>query len=52
MKWLPWATRKSKPETDPKLASLAERADSIIEELDVVVKQMSTLLREKGSAHE
>jgi hypothetical protein len=50
MKWLPWTRKSAQPAEDPTIVALSARADQILEELDVVVKQMSTMLREKGAA--
>jgi hypothetical protein len=52
MKWLPWARKRSKPAEDPTVVKLAAQADSILEELDVVVKQMARMLRDKATDHE
>lgn len=51
MKWLSWA-RKSRPAEDPTVQRLAAQADSIMKELDVVVRQMSEMLRDKAAEHE
>lgn len=56
MWWLRRATKVEKPGTTPAqdqtVARLTARADLILEELDVVVKQMSALLREKAADDE
>jgi hypothetical protein len=57
MRWLHRASRPSKPGSTPEedltVAKLTARADMILEELDVVVAQMSAMLREKkASEHE
>ena len=46
---LPWARKRKE---DPTAAEIAKRADKIMEELDVVVRQMTLLLREKASTDE
>lgn len=52
-RWLRKATKHQKPGSTPAqdvtVARLTARADLILEELDVVVKQMSAMLREKAS---
>lgn len=56
MRWLHKATKPqgpgSTPAQDQTVATLTARADLILEELDVVVKQMSAMLREKVGEHE
>ena len=56
MNWLHRASSPGKPGSTPAqdltVARLTARADLILEELDVVVKQMSTMLREKAADHE
>lgn len=56
MNWLHRASRPVKPGTTPAedltVARLTARADLILEELDVVVKQMSAMLRERDARHD
>lgn len=59
MRWLGTlrkARKLSSPGTTPAedltVARLTARADLILEELDVVVKQMSAMLRDKAAGHE
>jgi len=56
MSWLHRATRFQGPGTTPAqdqtVATLTARADLILEELDVVVKQMSAMLRERAADDE
>jgi len=56
MWWLRRATKPQKPGSTPAqdqtVATLTARADLILEELDVVVKQMGTMLRERSADHE
>lgn len=56
MRWLHRASKPVRPGTTPAqdqtVATLTARADLILEELDVVVKQMSTMLRERAADHE
>jgi hypothetical protein len=56
MRWLYRASKPGKPGSTPAedltVARLTARADLILEELDVVVKQMSTMLRERSAEHD
>lgn len=56
MRWLRRASKSGKPGSTPAedltVARLTARADLILEELDVVVKQMSTMLRDKAAGND
>lgn len=52
MRWLWKVTKPGKPGTtaaqDQTVATLTARADLILEELDIVVKQMGSMLRDRS----
>lgn len=56
MNWLHRASKPSKPGSTPvedmTVARLTAQADLILEELDSVVKQMSSMLRERATGNE
>lgn len=56
MRWLHRASKPGKPGSTPAedmtVARLTAKADMILEELDVVVKQMSGMLRERSTDHD
>lgn len=56
MNWLHRASNPGKPGSTPAedlvVARLTARADLILEELDVVVQEMSAMLRKRAADHE